>query len=98
MGDTQFIFVGIQTYLTMYTEWDDFSQHEMATLMLQKIKSYWNIMDKCSIKSAVLDPRSKLLTFSDELVLDARAQFKLSMRYTKNIHQIKHYMLIKCHH
>jgi hypothetical protein len=72
MGDTQFIFVGIQAYLTTYAEKDDFSQREVASLMLQKITSYWNIMDKCSITSAILDPRNKLSIFSDELTSDAR--------------------------
>lgn len=76
MGDTQFIFAGIQTYLATYMEKEDFTQCEMAALIFQKIKDYWKIMDRFSITSAILDPRNKLSIFSDELIPNARTHIQ----------------------
>ncbi|GBC27415.1 zinc finger BED domain-containing protein RICESLEEPER 2-like [Rhizophagus irregularis DAOM 181602=DAOM 197198] len=71
MGETRFIFSGIQAHLTKNMENETFTQREMATLIHRKIRQYWMIMDKSSITSAILDPQNKLTIFSDESRLSA---------------------------
>ncbi|EXX53730.1 hypothetical protein RirG_241240 [Rhizophagus irregularis DAOM 197198w] len=66
MGETRFIFSGIQAHLMKNMENETFTQREMATLIHQKIRQYWMIMDKSLITSAILDPRNKLTIFLDE--------------------------------
>ncbi|CAB5375777.1 unnamed protein product [Rhizophagus irregularis] len=66
MGETRFIFSGIQAHLMKNMENETFTQREMATLIHQKIRQYWMIMDKSSITSAILDPQNKLTIFLDE--------------------------------
>jgi hypothetical protein len=66
MGDVRFVFKGIQTYLQKLIGSEGFTQNEMTSSILQKIEEYWEIMDRSSITSAILDPRTKLSVFSEE--------------------------------
>ena len=44
----------------------------VAAFIHQKIDEYWNIMDKSSIISAILDPRTKLKIFNKTEVINAK--------------------------
>jgi hypothetical protein len=66
MGDVRFVFESIQSYLQELIGSEGFTQNEIASSILQKIKEYWEIMDRSSITSAILDPRTKLSVFSEE--------------------------------
>jgi hypothetical protein len=65
MGDIRLVFGGIQVYLEDQIGEEGFTQDEMASSILQKIDDYWQIMDRSSIISAILDPRTKLTIFSE---------------------------------
>jgi hypothetical protein len=66
MGDTRFIFECIKLHLEEQMGKDEFTQHEVAASISQKIGEYWEIMDSSSIASAILDPRIKLSIFTEE--------------------------------
>jgi hypothetical protein len=68
IGETRFIFLGIIEHLKTLAEDEDFQQSEIAALILQKIETYWMLMDRPSTVSAILDPRNKLSIFTDQLV------------------------------
>ena len=65
MGDTRFIFKCIQFHLEELMGKEDFTQHDVAASISQKIGEYWEIMDSSSIASAILDPRTKLSVFTE---------------------------------
>jgi hypothetical protein len=65
MGDVHLIFKSIQVYLQQEIGRERFTQHEMAASIFQKIEEYWQIMNRSSIASAILDPRTKLSVFSE---------------------------------
>jgi len=56
MGEIHLIFLGIQSHLKRFKKNNDYIQQEVANLIFQKINEYWEIMDKFSITSAILDP------------------------------------------
>jgi len=66
MGDFHLIFGSIQVYLQEQIGREGFTQSEMAASIFQKIEEYWKIMNRSSIASAILDPRTKLTVFSEE--------------------------------
>jgi hypothetical protein len=66
MGDVRFVFESIQMHLDECSGKDNFTQRDVAASILQKIGEYWNIMDRSSITSAILDPRTMLSVFSEE--------------------------------
>lgn len=66
IGETHFVFSGIQAHLTKHIENEDFTQRDMAASIFHKIRQYWMIMDESSITSAILDPRNKLTFFPDD--------------------------------
>jgi hypothetical protein len=68
VGETRFIFSGILEHLKALAEDEDFKQHEIATLIYQKIEEYWMLMDRPSVVSAILDPRNKLSIFTDQSI------------------------------
>jgi hypothetical protein len=66
MGEVRLVFSGIQSHLKRFEKNNNFTQQEVANLIFQKIDEYWKIMDKFSITSAILDPRNKLLVFTNQ--------------------------------
>ena len=56
MGDFHLIFGSIQVYLQEQIGREGFTQSEMAASIFQKIEEYWQIMNRSSIASAILDP------------------------------------------
>lgn len=87
MGDTRLVFLGIQTYLENLANDNGFSQHAMAASISHKIKDYWMVMDVDSTVSAILDPRSKLSVFSNELESSARAHIQSIFKLYKEREQ-----------
>ncbi|GBC13304.1 zinc finger BED domain-containing protein RICESLEEPER 2-like [Rhizophagus irregularis DAOM 181602=DAOM 197198] len=71
IGETRFIFSGIQAHLIKYMEKETFTQRDMASSIYRKIRQYWMIMDESSIISAIVDPRNKLTVFPEESRLNA---------------------------
>ncbi|EXX74394.1 hypothetical protein RirG_051480 [Rhizophagus irregularis DAOM 197198w] len=71
IGETHFIFSGIQAHLIKYIEKETFTQRDMASSIYRKIRQYWMIMDESSIISAIVDPRNKLTVFPEESRLNA---------------------------
>ena len=72
MGDVRHVFLGLLTHLEKYANDDNFSQHIMAASISHKIEDYWMIMNNALTISAILNPQSKLLVFSDESKVNAR--------------------------
>lgn len=66
MGEIRLVYLGIQSHLKRFEEDDNNTQHEVANSIFKKIDEYWEIMDKFSITSAILDPRNKLTVFTDQ--------------------------------
>lgn len=66
MGDTRFIFECVKLHLEEKMGNNEFTQREVAASIFQKINEYWEIMDRSSIASAILDPRIKLSIFTEE--------------------------------
>jgi Domain of unknown function (DUF4413) len=66
MGEIFLVFSGVQSHLKRFKEDNDFTQQQVANLILEKIEEYWKIMDKFSITSAILDPHNKLSVFTDQ--------------------------------
>ena len=66
MGDVRFVFEGIQECLEEQIGKEGFTVSDVAASISQKIEEYWGIMDRSSIASAILDPRTKLSIFSEE--------------------------------
>ncbi|GBB94288.1 hypothetical protein RclHR1_23240002 [Rhizophagus clarus] len=66
MGEVCLIYIGIQSHLKRFEENDNNTQREVAKVISSKIDEYWEIMDKNSITSAILDPCNKLEIFTDE--------------------------------
>ncbi|GBC06554.1 hypothetical protein RclHR1_06910001 [Rhizophagus clarus] len=64
ISDVRFLFLGIQQHLNDYIGKEGFSQSEVASLILQKIDQYWEVVDSSTLASIVLDPRTKLTLFS----------------------------------
>ena len=87
MGDTRLVFLGIQTYLENLANDNGFSQRTMAASISNKIKDYWMVMDVDSTVSAILDPRSKLSVFSNELESSARAHIQSIFKLYKEREQ-----------
>ena len=87
MGDTRLVFLGIQTYLENLANDNGFSQCTMAASISNKIKDYWMVMDVDSTVSAILDPRSKLSVFSNELESSARAHIQSIFKLYKEREQ-----------
>ena len=63
MGEIRLVFSGIQSHLKRFEKNNDYTQQEVANLIFQKINEYWEIMDKFSITSAILNPQNKLSVF-----------------------------------
>ena len=76
LGDIYLIFGGIMVHLRDHIEQENFTQCEMASSILQKLEEYWNIMDRASITSAILDSRNKLTIFSSEKIDAARTHIQ----------------------
>ena len=72
IGDIRLVFLSIQDFLDMYIGQEEFSQSMVAASIHQKIDEYWNIMDKSSIISAILDPHTKLKIFNKTEVINAK--------------------------
>ncbi|GBB85713.1 hypothetical protein RclHR1_01220009 [Rhizophagus clarus] len=66
MGEVCLIYIGIQSHLKRFEENDNNTQREVAKVISSKIDEYWEIMDKNSITSAILDPCNKLEIFTNE--------------------------------
>ena len=79
MGDIRLVFLSIQEYLNMCIEKEEFSQNKVAELIYQKIEEYWTIMDKPSVISAILDPRTKLKIFDQTNTVDAKKAIQEAM-------------------
>jgi hypothetical protein len=66
MGEIRLVYLGIQSHLKRFEEDNNNTQREVANLIFKKIDEYWEIMDKFSITSAILDPRNKLSVFTNQ--------------------------------
>lgn len=67
MGEIHLVYLGIQSHLKRFEEeCYNNAQRRIANSIFKKIDEYWEIMDKYSITSAVLDPRNKLSVFTDK--------------------------------
>ena len=87
MGDIRLVFGGIQVYLEDQIGEEVFTQDEMASSILEKIDKYWQIMDRSSIISAILDPRTKLTIFSENHQMDCehiQTKFETYQRHSPN--------------
>ena len=65
-GDVRFVFLGLQEHLLQHMD-TDFSPDTVAGAIYQKLDTYWSIMDEASQISSLLDPRTKLSAFKDEV-------------------------------
>ncbi|GBB85714.1 hypothetical protein RclHR1_01220010 [Rhizophagus clarus] len=66
MEEVRLVYIEIQSHLKRFEENDNNTQREVAKVISSKIDEYWEIIDKNSIISAILDPRNKLEIFTDE--------------------------------
>ncbi|CAB4405998.1 unnamed protein product [Rhizophagus irregularis] len=64
ISDIRFLFFGIQQHLDDYIGEEGFSQSEVASSILEKIKQYWEVVDSSTIVATILDPRTKLTLFA----------------------------------
>ncbi|CAB5365207.1 unnamed protein product [Rhizophagus irregularis] len=64
ISDIRFLFLGIQQHLDDYIGEEGFSQSEVASSILEKIKQYWEVVDSSTIVATILDPRTKLTLFA----------------------------------
>ncbi|KAF0532305.1 zinc finger bed domain-containing protein ricesleeper 2-like [Gigaspora margarita] len=64
IDEIHLVFLNIQDFLNSYIGQEEFFQNMVAASIHQKLEEYWNIMDKSSIVSAILDPRTKLKIFN----------------------------------
>src|SRR5260364_183215 len=88
ISDIHLVLLSIQDFLDLYLEQDEFSQKIAAASIHHKIEEYWNIMDKPSVVSAVLDPRTKLKTFNKTEAIDAKKTIqKIMDQYTYRYQQ-----------
>ncbi|CAG8522062.1 3221_t:CDS:2 [Scutellospora calospora] len=60
-------------FLDSYIGQEKYSQNIVAAPIYQKIEEYWNIMDKPSIVSAVLDPYAKLKIFNKIVIVNVKS-------------------------
>ena len=65
-GDVCFVFLGLQKHLLQHID-TDFSPDIVAGAIYQKLNTYWSIMNKALQISSLLDPRTKLSVFKDEV-------------------------------
>jgi hypothetical protein len=65
-GDVRFVFLGLQEHLLQHMD-TDFSPDTVAGAIYQKLDTYWSIMDEALQISSLLDPRTKLSAFKDEV-------------------------------
>ncbi|CAJ0745937.1 9985_t:CDS:2 [Entrophospora sp. SA101] len=68
VSDIWLTFIGIFRHIELYIENQNHSIEKcmMADSICKKLEDYWTIIDKSTIISTLLDPCSKLLTFSIE--------------------------------
>src|SRR6185369_12082256 len=68
ISDIRLTFIGIFRHIELFIENQNHSIEKcmMADSISKKLKDYWTIIDKSTIISTLLDPCSKLLTFSSE--------------------------------
>ncbi|CAG8581429.1 3264_t:CDS:2, partial [Cetraspora pellucida] len=72
ISDIRLVFLSTQYFLDRYIEQDEFSQKMVAASINQKLEEYWNIMNRSSVISAVLDPHAKLKTSSKTEAITAK--------------------------